>query len=156
MDEGYRTTRSSVDSMESDEISEEKVSDQAVVVASEQVIDNTQKHIARLDTMNEYRTEETQVVEVDSFLDSDKSYQLPNFNHSVQNNVIFYTLEVKNVSEESIEVRVRPEKLAVQLKFSSVGAGQFPIHYAFYVEVKEGIQVEQDQVNKYICFLLVN
>ena len=151
MDEGYRTTRSSVDSMESDDLSEEKVSDKAVVVASEKVIDNTEKHIARLDTMNEYRTEETQqVVEVDSFLDSDKSYQLPNFNHSVQNNVIFYTLEVKNVSEESIEVRVTPEKLAVQLKFSSVGAGQFPIHYAFYVEVKEGIQVEQDQVNIYV------
>ena len=144
MDEGYRT-RGSVESMESDDVSDkvnDLVSDQLNDQVNDEVIDTTEEHIASLNTINEYRTEE----ESDRFLDSDKSYLFPNFTNSVQDNVIIYTLEVKNVSEESIDYKVLPDKLAVHLKFSSVGSGQFPIHYAFYVEVVDGGQLEQEQV----------
>ena len=34
--------------------------------------------------------------------------------------------------------QVIPDKLAVQIKFSSVGSGHFPIHYAFYLHFTAG------------------
>lgn len=47
--------------------------------------------------------------------------------------MIALTLNVKNVAPDSIEMAY--EKSAIQLKFTSIGAGHFPIHHAFYFNI---------------------
>ena len=129
LEEGYRT-RGSVESMEeSDETPES---------------DEPKEGLGNPALAEEFRTK------ANDYLDASKTYIFPNFTNSVQDNVIIYTLEVKNVSPESIEYKVLPDKLAVHLKFSSVGSGLFPIFHAFFVEFpgterfpEDGVEVER-------------
>jgi hypothetical protein len=77
--------------------------------------------------INEYRTKV-------GFLDSEVSYQLPVFTHTVFDNVMIVTLEVKNVSEESIAIVCFDKWKSVHFKFTSIGSGYFPVHHAFYID----------------------
>ena len=81
---------------------------------------------------NHYRTKP-------GFLDSDMTYSLPTFTHTVLDNVMIVTLEVKNVSEETVAYARFDAWKSVHLKFSSVGAGYFPVQHAFYIDfLQEG------------------
>ena len=84
----------------------------------------------KIDESEAYRTEEVKKVN-DGFLEENVSYSLPSYNCSVQNNVIILTLEVKNVSPDSFVKKLYSDPMAVVFKFSSVGSGYVPIHYAF-------------------------
>ena len=84
----------------------------------------------KIDESEAYRTEEVKKVN-DEFLEENVSYSLPSYTCSVQNNVIILTLEVKNVSPDSFVKKLYSDPMAVVFKFSSVGSGYVPIHYAF-------------------------
>ncbi len=68
------------------------------------------------------------------FLEEDVSYSLPNFTHTVFDDIMILTLEVKNVSEESIEFVCFDKWKSLHVKFVSLGSGHFPIHHAFYLD----------------------
>ena len=68
------------------------------------------------------------------FLEEDLSYSLPNFTHTVFDDIMIVTLEVKNVSEESVEFVCFDKWKSLHLKFVSLGSGHFPIHHAFYLD----------------------
>lgn len=83
-----------------------------------------------------------------SFLDENLHYALPEFTcHIFENNVAF-TLNIKNVSEDSIEKTYDEAGSFVHIKFVSISSGYFPLHYAFYLRlpdhsiVTESITVE--------------
>lgn len=69
-------------------------------------------------------------ISVNTFLDSAVAYTLPPFTYNRMKNTIALTLHVKNVAPESIEMA--DSGSAVEMKFTSIGAGHFPIHHAFY------------------------
>lgn len=76
-----------------------------------------------------YRTMNTNK---NKFLNPDVHYIFPPFTCNVVDNLIAFTLHVKNVEPESIEFCfLREDERGIHLRFSSVGSGFFPIHYAF-------------------------
>ena len=114
VDTEYRTSRSC---------------DDVIMEQSDGHSDQKEDPIVRDD---EFRTESEQCL--DTFLDKDKSYGFPSYLCSVQKDVIIFTIEVKNVSPDSFIKKVFSDCSAVSLKFSSLGAGFVPIHYAFSVQ----------------------
>jgi len=93
---------------------------------------------------NAYRTEKK---EVDSFLDEKVYYSLPNFSYSVQDRVIVFTLDVKNVSPNSLGQKIIQDRLSFCLKFSSVGSGHVQIYHAFAIDfLKEGKEFSLEEV----------
>ena len=87
---------------------------------------------------DQFRTESEGEVKPDQFLDEDISYGFPSYLCSVQNNVIIFTIEVKNVSPDSFLKKVFSDRPAVSCKFSTLGSGFVPIHYAFAVDFNSG------------------
>ncbi|XP_065173941.1 protein kintoun [Atheta coriaria] len=73
-------------------------------------------------------------VEKTAFLDSSIEYTLPEYTCHLCENLIF-TLSVKNVHESTIEKIFNDANTALHLKFTSISAGHFPAHYAFYVKL---------------------
>lgn len=65
-----------------------------------------------------------------TFLDSSTIFNLPVFTYNRQSKTIAITLHVKNVSPDTITMA--HEKSSIEIKFTSIGAGYFPISYAFY------------------------
>jgi len=114
-DTAYRTSESCSD----DSIVEEK-----------QVKDESSEDV-RDAIVDDFRTKEKVI---DSFLDESVYYSLPSFSCAVQANVITFILEVKNVAPSSLEQKLLPDRLAVCLKFSSIGAGYVQIHHAFALD----------------------
>lgn len=72
-----------------------------------------------------------------AFLDENLVYNLPDFTCHVFENNIAFTLNVKNVSEDSIEKIFNEDNTSIHVKFISVGASFFPTYYAFYVKLLE-------------------
>jgi len=118
--------------------------DDSVVTNSSQIEDSDVNVIPEKSDDNEYRTEKK---EVDSFLDDRVYYSLPSFTCTVQDSVIIFTLDVKNVSPNSLHKKVFEDKLAFCLKFSSVGSGHVQIHHAFAIDfLKEGKCISLEEV----------
>lgn len=69
-------------------------------------------------------------VENDSFLDSSIDYTLPHFTYNRFENIVAFTLHVKNVESSSI-VAIDTNNM-FRMKFSTVGSGYFNNYYAFY------------------------
>lgn len=65
----------------------------------------------------------------ETFLDVDQHYVLPSFDCNRENNSICFILNVKNVDPSSIKTKNLDRGFLI--KFTSVGSGYFPIHYAF-------------------------
>ncbi|XP_069672843.1 protein kintoun [Periplaneta americana] len=79
------------------------------------------------------------------FLKPDVHYLLPAFTCNVVDNIVAFTLHVKNVEPDSIEHCFLSEDLCgVHLCFTSIGAGFFPIHYAFCLKLPSGVSISQD------------
>lgn len=72
---------------------------------------------------------------VDTFFDPNITYELPTFSCNTLDNTMAFTLNVKNVDPESIVFD--KQSCVVQLKFSSIGAGFYPINYGFCVKFPE-------------------
>ena len=102
------------------------------------------KNSDAIDESEAYRTSKVKKI-VDGFLDGNVSYSLPSYTCSVQKNVITLTLEVKNVSPDSFAKKLYSDPMAVVFKFSSIGSGYVPIHYAFALGfTTDGILSETD------------
>lgn len=67
-----------------------------------------------------------------SFLDPAMHYLLPSYDCNRDENSLCFVLNVKNVDPSSI--KTKNWEHGFHLKFTSIGSGFFPIHYAFYVE----------------------
>lgn len=68
------------------------------------------------------------------FLDANIEYVLPNFTFNQIDDIIAFTLHVKNVDASSIVIDRKDLLNIAHIKFSSIGAGFFPIHYSFCVK----------------------
>jgi hypothetical protein len=99
---------------------------------------NDSTALSNPDTTREYRTKI-------GFLDSDVKYAMPVFTHTMCDDTMIVTLEVKNVSEESIAHVCFAEWKSIHLKFMSIGAGHFPLYHAFYIDfLQDGSFSEED------------
>lgn len=72
----------------------------------------------------------------DSFLESSINYTLPHFTINRFENVVAFTLHVKNVEQNSI-VAIDTDN-SYRLKFTTVGSGYFNNYYAFYFGMPHG------------------
>lgn len=81
------------------------------------------------------------------FLDENLHYNLPEFTCHVFENIIAFTLNVKNVDENSVD-KIFPEgDSCVHVKFTSIGSSFYPSHYSFYVKFsEEKIDTEQTTI----------
>lgn len=73
----------------------------------------------------------------DTFLDSSICYTLPHFTYNRFENIVAFTLHVKNVESDSI-VAIDTESI-FRLKFTSIGCGYFKNYYAFYFSIPNGM-----------------
>lgn len=67
------------------------------------------------------------------FLDPKVDYTLPSFTFNQIEEILAFTLHVKNVDPSTIVIDRRDFANLANIKFSSIGAGFFPIHYSFCV-----------------------
>lgn len=65
-----------------------------------------------------------------TFLCPNISYTLPKFTFNHDKNIITFKLNVENVQPDSISMQ--NDNKSFKLKFTSIGTGYFPVHYAFY------------------------
>nr|CAH7715100.1 unnamed protein product [Callosobruchus chinensis] len=79
------------------------------------------------------------------FLDKDLHYSLPEFSCHVFENVIAFTLSVKNVDEKSVG-KLFPSDKSVHVKFTSIGSSFYPSHYSFFIELSEDINQDDTVV----------
>ncbi|XP_031641221.1 protein kintoun [Contarinia nasturtii] len=85
------------------------------------------------------KEQNTKVKEGDSFLESSINYTLPHFTYNRFENVVAFTLHVKNVESNSI-VYIGT-KNSYRVKFSTVGSGYFNNYYAFYFAIPNGMAI---------------
>lgn len=69
------------------------------------------------------------------FLDENIHYNLPEFTCHKFENILAFTLIVKNVDENSVEKLFHVTGNSVHVKFTSIGSSFYPIHYSFYVQL---------------------
>lgn len=74
-------------------------------------------------------------VQSSGFLKPDLHYLLPDYSCNLFDNILSFTLNVKNVDSNSIEKEYNEPLTSVHLKFSSISSGYFPIHYAFFIKL---------------------
>ncbi|XP_055307406.1 protein kintoun [Sitodiplosis mosellana] len=109
-----------------------------------------------------------QTNEKDSFLESSINYTLPHFTYNRFENVVAFTLHVKNV--ESTSIVAIDTSNSYRLKFSTVGSGYFNNYYAFYFAMPTGtatisesprvetwdnnvvIQIELDSIDRFASY----
>uniref|UniRef100_A0A1L8DBL5 Protein kintoun n=1 Tax=Nyssomyia neivai TaxID=330878 RepID=A0A1L8DBL5_9DIPT len=72
----------------------------------------------------------------EKFLDATTPYILPSFTCNALDDAVAFTLNVKNVDPSS--VCVKQEEAQVRVKFTSIGGGFYPTHYAFVVKFPGG------------------
>lgn len=70
----------------------------------------------------------------EAFLEQNIVYVLPSFTFNQIDEILAFTLHVKNVDPSTIVIDRRDSLKLAHIKFSSIGAGFFPIHYAFCVK----------------------
>lgn len=79
------------------------------------------------------------------FLNPDVHYSFPSFTCNVVDSLVAFTLHVKNVEPESIEYCFLSEEICgVHVRFTSVGAGFFPIHYAFCLKFPSSVSISKE------------
>lgn len=70
-----------------------------------------------------------------NFLDENLHYSLPEFTCHLFENLIAFTLNVKNVDENSISKVIDDAGSSIHIKFTSISSSFYPSHYAFYVKL---------------------
>lgn len=93
------------------------------------LIDENQKE-------NDFRTK------VNTFLEPETHYSLPEFSCHIYENILAFTLHVKNVDQATLCKIL--EEHTIHIKFATVSSGFYPIHYAFYIELEEHIIENED------------
>ncbi|CAH2086602.1 unnamed protein product [Euphydryas editha] len=86
-------------------------------------------------------TEETQMIlKNEDFLLPNIGYAFPPYTYNVLDDVIAFTFHIKNTEVDSVKVKNVENK--VYIKFSSVGSGFVPIHYAAIIVFDQDIIFE--------------
>lgn len=80
------------------------------------------------------------------FLDDDLHYTLPEFTCHVFENLMAFTLNVKNVDENSIGKMIDDAGTSIHIKFTSISSSFYPSHYAFCVKLPMHI-IDPDNTN---------
>lgn len=75
-----------------------------------------------------------EMTERDAFLEGNIEYVLPSFTFNQIDEILAFTLHVKNVDPSTIIIDRKDLLNLAHIKFSSIGAGFFPIHYSFCVK----------------------
>lgn len=104
----------------------------------------------------------------DSFFESSINYALPHFTFNRFENIVAFTLHVKNVESSSIEALDAAN--SYRLKFTTIGSGYFNNYYAFYFALPTGtatiaeqprvetwdnnvvIQIELDSIDRFCSY----
>ncbi|XP_018561977.1 protein kintoun [Anoplophora glabripennis] len=68
------------------------------------------------------------------FLDENIHYNLPEFTCHVFENIIAFTLNVKNVDENSVGKFIDSTSSSIHIKFTSIGSSYYPSYYAFFLK----------------------
>ncbi|XP_026329615.1 protein kintoun isoform X2 [Hyposmocoma kahamanoa] len=76
----------------------------------------------------------------ETFLNPSLGYSLPPYTHNVLDDVIAFTFHVKNTEPESVIVKKDGNKILI--KFTSVGSGYVPVHYAAILAFDESVTFE--------------
>ncbi|XP_014290630.1 protein kintoun isoform X2 [Halyomorpha halys] len=71
---------------------------------------------------------------VSKFLSDDVHYVFPTYTFTNDNKCISVTMDVKNVDPSTVYHQFVLDGVGVHFKFSSLGSGFFPIHYAFCIK----------------------
>lgn len=105
---------------------------------------NNKNLIVELSSTTIYDAETTTSIQTnvtcDAFLVQSLNFILPPYTHNVLDNVIAFTFHVKNTEPQSVEVK--HENNNIYIKFTSVGSGFVPIHYAAIINFDEPITLE--------------
>lgn len=78
--------------------------------------------------VSEYRTKNV-------FLDPESHYSLPEYSCHLYNNILVFTLRVKNVEHSSLHKIVTHENSSAHIKFSSLSPAFVPMNFAFYIHL---------------------
>lgn len=85
-------------------------------------------------TNESYRTDcAKDTLSRDYFLRTDIKYKFPEYFCNYYQNKIAFVLKVKNVCFDSFKYRILDENKGCIVKFSTLGAGHFPMYYSFCV-----------------------
>lgn len=76
----------------------------------------------------------------DPFLVSSLGYTLPSYTHNVMDEIVAFTFHVKNTEPDSVKVKKDDNK--IYIKFTSIGSGFVPVHYAAIIIFEEQIKFE--------------
>lgn len=87
---------------------------------------------------NDFRTK------VNTFLEQDTRYSLPEFSCHIYENILAFTLHVKNVDESTMSKIL--EDTTIHIKFATVSSGFYPIYYAVYIKLEEHV-IESENVS---------
>ncbi|RVE54867.1 hypothetical protein evm_000634 [Chilo suppressalis] len=75
-----------------------------------------------------------------SFFNEALGYILPSYTHNVLDDVVAFTFHVKNTEPDSVQFERIHNK--VLLKFTSVGSGFVPVHYAAIIKFEDSIEFD--------------
>lgn len=81
-----------------------------------------------------------------SFLEEDVQYSLPEFSCHVFENKIAFTLNVKNVDENSVDKIFEDAGSSIHIKFTSVSSSFYPSHYAVYIKIPSRMSAEETTI----------
>ncbi|XP_075969412.1 PIH1 domain-containing protein Nop17-like [Anticarsia gemmatalis] len=76
----------------------------------------------------------------DTFLDSSLGYILPPYTHNVLDDIVAFTFHVKNTEPESVQVKNDGNE--IYIKFTTVGAGFVPVHYAAIITFDDDVKFD--------------
>ncbi|XP_028172629.1 protein kintoun [Ostrinia furnacalis] len=79
-------------------------------------------------------------VKLESFLKDCLGYTLPSYTHNVLDDVVAFTFHVKNTEPDSVKVEHIDSK--VLIKFTSVGSGFVPVHYAAIIKFDDCVNFD--------------
>ncbi|XP_067012412.2 protein kintoun [Anabrus simplex] len=92
-----------------------------------------------------------------SFLNPNRHYSLPPYICDINNNVIKLTFQIKNVDPTSVgHIFFGNSSCGIHIRFSSMGSGYFPLHYAFCVrfpsdfKISESKKVDIETLDNYV------
>ncbi|KOB75627.1 PIH1 domain-containing protein 1 [Operophtera brumata] len=74
------------------------------------------------------------------FLENSLGYILPAYTHNVLDDIVAFTFHVRNTEPDSVKVKNEGNK--VYIKFTSIGSGFVPVHYAAAIIFDENIKFE--------------
>lgn len=83
------------------------------------------------------RTNNNSEYEKHIIINNDVIYSLPSFTPNIFDNTLALTIHVKNVDPASIRSKFLENYSGIQVTFSSVGAGFFPVYYALCFKLKD-------------------